>query len=325
MFARKQSLQAVDCAAIRIAAKVAAVNEAYSRVHPADDPRSWFSSASPPSMSVADYMLQVQLAGAHGLWPQVLILIDQLTRNIRLPFSPVSAHRLLVTGYLIALKLARDSTGTLRRVAHVGGVSVEELRSMEARFLDGLDWRVQTSPLAYIALCQKFCMAEAVADNAATSAACGGPITLIPAYVVPLEERFGTPAAQTVFNFSSKPRLPRQSRGSATGAAGLCVPPPSQPVSPDETPLGLVPRPPCAKEAGLRAVRARHSAQGHTTIVGPVMRRMSDALEYSRLFSAPCSAPCAAAAVGGTSACAGAVPAVDSACRRSPAAPEALL
>lgn len=76
-----------------------------------------------------------------------LLFIDRLVR--RQPYITVnkmSCHRLLLTGMVVAAKTHDDRFYTNKFYARIGGVELQDLNLMEARFLKLLDWAVFVKP-----------------------------------------------------------------------------------------------------------------------------------------------------------------------------------
>eukprot|EP01062_Namystynia_karyoxenos_P075321 TRINITY_DN72573_c0_g1_i1.p1 TRINITY_DN72573_c0_g1~~TRINITY_DN72573_c0_g1_i1.p1 ORF type:complete len:323 (+),score=59.92 TRINITY_DN72573_c0_g1_i1:80-1048(+) len=189
--AEQQLLRAASKSVSSIITDVCTANAAYGVVHEHSHPLSCFDCMTPPPISIADYMCQVERAGSTRLWPQCLILVDQLSRVSRVPVTMVNAHRLLVTAYVIALKLAVDSAGLIPRVAFTGGISTEDLVLMERTFLKHLDWHVCVGPTAHAMFCENHdYIRSAMTQAADTPGSRGGPVTLIPDAVVPTDVRF---------------------------------------------------------------------------------------------------------------------------------------
>eukprot|EP01062_Namystynia_karyoxenos_P040088 TRINITY_DN2921_c0_g1_i2.p1 TRINITY_DN2921_c0_g1~~TRINITY_DN2921_c0_g1_i2.p1 ORF type:complete len:327 (+),score=37.70 TRINITY_DN2921_c0_g1_i2:45-1025(+) len=184
-----KGLSTVTRSVAAILTDVCTANEAWAAAHDPDDILSSFECSTPPSVSVAGYMKQVERVAGGKYWFQCLILIDELSRLHGFPVSHANVHRLILTAYSIVLKVCLDGTGVSLRVAEDGGVTVSDLTSMEVAFLELLNWRVIVGATAYEMLKAKCRIVQGTACTAAAGPK-SGPITLIPVAVVPREVRF---------------------------------------------------------------------------------------------------------------------------------------
>eukprot|EP01062_Namystynia_karyoxenos_P024191 TRINITY_DN19401_c3_g1_i1.p1 TRINITY_DN19401_c3_g1~~TRINITY_DN19401_c3_g1_i1.p1 ORF type:complete len:308 (+),score=57.90 TRINITY_DN19401_c3_g1_i1:89-925(+) len=217
---------------------------------------SCFDSDSPAGISVADFMRQVEWAVGGDLWPQCLILIDQLSRVTGHPVTDVNVHRLLLTACSIALKQNADGTGVSLALAEAGGIDVADLVMMERVFLGLLDWRVAVGPAAHQVLCVNHLRVRATARMAAQGPH-DRPITLIPDAILPLRERFNLKAPLS----DTAKQQSRESTGSGSVAAPggrVCLtpcPPSTACISHGVRPLGRSKTGPPREQHGLGHTR----------------------------------------------------------------------
>lgn len=81
-----------------------------------------------------------------------LILIDRLLEmNPDLSLSTLNVHRVLMTAFMVGVKVNEDISVGARVFALVGGTSQKEIIRMEAMFLQLVEFRVFVSPSQYSA------------------------------------------------------------------------------------------------------------------------------------------------------------------------------
>ncbi|KAL7754272.1 Pho80p cyclin [Sorochytrium milnesiophthora] len=106
---------------------------------------SRFHSRAPPSISVHDYLRRV-LKYASIDKPcllAILIYIDRICERRRsFTISSLTVHRFVVAAITVAAKAICDSYCTNTHYARVGGISVQELNTLELEFLFLIDWNV---------------------------------------------------------------------------------------------------------------------------------------------------------------------------------------
>jgi len=79
-----------------------------------------------------------------------MIYIDRLVRKLPdVVVTPLSVHRLLLISTVVAAKFNDDVFYTSAYYAKVGGVSVQEMNKLEARFVQMLDWNLHVHPEEY--------------------------------------------------------------------------------------------------------------------------------------------------------------------------------
>eukprot|EP01059_Diplonema_ambulator_P023160 TRINITY_DN38586_c0_g1_i1.p1 TRINITY_DN38586_c0_g1~~TRINITY_DN38586_c0_g1_i1.p1 ORF type:complete len:333 (+),score=52.83 TRINITY_DN38586_c0_g1_i1:115-999(+) len=99
--------------------------------------RSDFECVSAPPMSITAYMRQLSVLGHESAWPAVLSILDRLGRYAEMPFTPLTAHRLVLTAFSLASReiISECEASTTQRVAKVAGVSHQDLQKMEGSLL----------------------------------------------------------------------------------------------------------------------------------------------------------------------------------------------
>jgi hypothetical protein len=105
-----------------------------------------------PSLSIRNYSLRLRKYcncsdECHVL---ALVYIDRLLeRNADFMVTPLNAHRLLLAATVIAAKFQDDDIYSNRFYSKVGGVSHEELGTLEAKFLIMIGWRAHVAEAEY--------------------------------------------------------------------------------------------------------------------------------------------------------------------------------
>lgn len=115
-------------------------------------PRTCFHAAQLPEISIADYLARLVrwFKCSDGCLVMSLVYIDRVVKTCpEVVVSPWSVHRLLVTSLVLAAKFWDDDFYSNRHYAGVGGVKLQELNSLEARFLGLIGWRLTVSPEEY--------------------------------------------------------------------------------------------------------------------------------------------------------------------------------
>ena len=71
-----------------------------------------------------------------------LIYIDRLCENTKIQMTMNNIHRLIITSILLAIKYNEDDYYSNSHYAKVGGISLQELNTLEDEFIEGLNWKV---------------------------------------------------------------------------------------------------------------------------------------------------------------------------------------
>eukprot|EP01062_Namystynia_karyoxenos_P018134 TRINITY_DN1673_c0_g1_i1.p2 TRINITY_DN1673_c0_g1~~TRINITY_DN1673_c0_g1_i1.p2 ORF type:complete len:324 (+),score=89.17 TRINITY_DN1673_c0_g1_i1:84-974(+) len=270
---------------------VCTANAKWAVEHSPEDIRSCFECQSPPPISVVDYMKQVERTAGGKFWWQCLILIDELSRLNGVPISHKNVHRLVLTAYSLVLKVCLDGTGVSRCVSQDGGVSVHDLVEMESAFLELLGWRAIVGAAAYEMLKAKIHIVQDTARAAAARPS--GPVTLIPAVLVPREVRFDlkatVPAAPKKGSQQPFRRRSHCPSGTTNSEADMSAAGPVVPRAPH------VPTPPkkSSSASSLRRLREDTMERSSHTPPATFPRVGRDGLRHSagaRIASARCFA-----------------------------------
>lgn len=111
-----------------------------------------FHSRTVPGITLGAYLdrlacFLVELGVTHAdrlLLVACLYVMRYLTAQPHVRFTPYNMHRLALAATLVAFKVETDDSPghELRAWAAVGGVPVDELRTLECAFLAAVQWRV---------------------------------------------------------------------------------------------------------------------------------------------------------------------------------------
>ncbi|KAJ2004886.1 Pho80p cyclin [Coemansia sp. RSA 2322] len=104
-----------------------------------------FHSRAPPNITINDYLQRV--AKYASLEPAclliLLIYVDRICeRNPSFTISSLTVHRFIITATTIACKTICDAYCTNLHYAKVGGVSMQELNSLEVEILRMMGWHL---------------------------------------------------------------------------------------------------------------------------------------------------------------------------------------
>ncbi|KAF9974806.1 hypothetical protein BGZ73_001710 [Actinomortierella ambigua] len=104
-----------------------------------------FHSRAPPDISVYEYLRRIvkYTSLERACLLMILIYIDRVCERVRtFTISSLTVHRFIITAVTLAAKAVCDSYCTNTHYAKVGGLSTQELNSLEVAFLELIDWRV---------------------------------------------------------------------------------------------------------------------------------------------------------------------------------------
>eukprot|EP01065_Artemidia_motanka_P051935 TRINITY_DN9246_c0_g1_i2.p1 TRINITY_DN9246_c0_g1~~TRINITY_DN9246_c0_g1_i2.p1 ORF type:complete len:195 (+),score=38.95 TRINITY_DN9246_c0_g1_i2:65-649(+) len=104
-----------------------------------------FECCEVPAISITDYMRQIYRYGSDETWVLVLVLVDRVCKSVGRLLSSTNAHRIVLTAYLLALKLTMDSSKILSAVSRFSGVDADDLCEMEQAFLKATSWNIGVS------------------------------------------------------------------------------------------------------------------------------------------------------------------------------------
>eukprot|EP01059_Diplonema_ambulator_P001458 TRINITY_DN1122_c0_g1_i2.p1 TRINITY_DN1122_c0_g1~~TRINITY_DN1122_c0_g1_i2.p1 ORF type:complete len:215 (+),score=41.10 TRINITY_DN1122_c0_g1_i2:53-646(+) len=120
-----------------------------------DDVGANFECFSVPEISLSDYMVSpvfMKLKESTAIWKAAFILIKRLFAAAPTILTPMTAHRIVLCAYLIAMKATTDRVLSNKLVSRYGGVALTNLNTMERHFLAIINWEVCISAEEYSAL-----------------------------------------------------------------------------------------------------------------------------------------------------------------------------
>ena len=71
-----------------------------------------------------------------------LVYIDRLCENTKIQMSMNNIHRLLITSVLLAIKFNEDDYYSNTHYSKIGGITMQELNTLEEEFIEGIKWNV---------------------------------------------------------------------------------------------------------------------------------------------------------------------------------------
>jgi hypothetical protein len=104
-----------------------------------------FHSRTPPSISIIDYLDRIiKYTSVEKCCLLILLIyIDRVcARHRSFMISSLTVHRFIITAITVSSKVLCDSYWTNSHYARVGGISTQELNTLEREFLDLIDWHL---------------------------------------------------------------------------------------------------------------------------------------------------------------------------------------
>jgi len=111
-----------------------------------------FHSQVAPRMSISNYLTRIHkyFGCSDECFVMALIYIDRLVKlHPAITVSTLSCHRLLITAVMLAAKFHDDLYYSNAHYAKVGGISLNEMGTLEHRFLNLLCWKLYVPPEEY--------------------------------------------------------------------------------------------------------------------------------------------------------------------------------
>jgi hypothetical protein len=109
-----------------------------------------FMSKEEPSISLEAYLVRLcdRMDLSEECVSVALLYVDSIVRGQRYCLSSLSVHRILLTASVLALIWLEDDLQCWSRVAHFGGIRIEELAVLVELFLAELAWSLYVQPEA---------------------------------------------------------------------------------------------------------------------------------------------------------------------------------
>ena len=116
---------------------------------------SCFDSLFPCAMSLEDYMIRVSsyMDITHGCFVVAVYYLDSVCKTMDMMVTKKNMHRLFLTSIMISRKILEDDVYKNGDVAAVGGVSLQEMNTLEMKMLKALDYKLQVSDVSLHQYC----------------------------------------------------------------------------------------------------------------------------------------------------------------------------
>lgn len=105
---------------------------------------SLFTNTSLPEISIEDYLTRIieltQIEESTLILS--LIYIDRLCSNTNMEITELDIHKIALTAIVLSIKYNEDLIYSQEEYANVGGVDTKELTALEAKFLNGLEFKL---------------------------------------------------------------------------------------------------------------------------------------------------------------------------------------
>jgi hypothetical protein len=105
---------------------------------------SLFTNTSLPEISIEDYLTRIieltQIEESTLILS--LIYIDRLCSNTNMEITELDIHKIALTAIILSIKYNEDIIYSQEEYANVGGVDTKELTTLEAEFLNGLEFKL---------------------------------------------------------------------------------------------------------------------------------------------------------------------------------------
>lgn len=105
--------------------------------------RFFFEQAKVPSISIGDYLayLNIYMLCPEHCYVLALIYVERLISKVKkYTFDTISLHRLFLIGLVVATKYSEDKYYKNSYYAKIGGIQINDLNSLEKKFLLLLDF-----------------------------------------------------------------------------------------------------------------------------------------------------------------------------------------
>jgi len=101
-----------------------------------------FSAKKIPGISLENYLTRILKYSniEESTLIISLIYLDRICEKSMVKLSKLNIHRLLITSILVAIKFNEDDYFSNQHYAKVGGITIDELNTLEENFIDALEW-----------------------------------------------------------------------------------------------------------------------------------------------------------------------------------------
>lgn len=109
--------------------------------------KSSFHCARAPALNIKDYILRIRAYMGCSIECFVLglVYIDRVIKKHPTIISPLSVHRLVMTGMVLAAKFQDDQFYQNSFYAKVGGLRLDEMNTLELKLLHKLEWKLHVT------------------------------------------------------------------------------------------------------------------------------------------------------------------------------------
>eukprot|EP01059_Diplonema_ambulator_P037200 TRINITY_DN96_c0_g7_i1.p1 TRINITY_DN96_c0_g7~~TRINITY_DN96_c0_g7_i1.p1 ORF type:complete len:184 (+),score=44.76 TRINITY_DN96_c0_g7_i1:62-553(+) len=114
-------------------------------------PSSVYDSATKPAISLEDYMQRLVHHSRCGLDAIIISIIymDRICVRTGIVITENNVHRLLLAGFIVAIKWSQDRVCTNTHYATVGGVDLKELNRLERTALEAMSWETHVENVVF--------------------------------------------------------------------------------------------------------------------------------------------------------------------------------
>lgn len=107
-----------------------------------------FHSSRVPHISTLDYVKRIAKYSrcSTECFIIAIMYLDKYVENTQIPITFRNVHRLLITATLVAVKVRDDLYYNNAYYASIGGITPQEINTLEIDFLAAIDWNTWVEP-----------------------------------------------------------------------------------------------------------------------------------------------------------------------------------
>ncbi|KAJ6694303.1 hypothetical protein OIU85_005029 [Salix viminalis] len=122
-----------------------------------EDAITIFHGSRSPGLSIRQYIERIfkYARCSNSCFVVAYIYINKFLQRTDACLTPLNAHRLLITGVMVAAKFLDDECYDNAYYARIGGVSTAEMNRMEMKFLFSLDFSLYVTTEVFMNCCLK--------------------------------------------------------------------------------------------------------------------------------------------------------------------------
>ena len=101
-----------------------------------------FTSKSIPAISLLDYLQRIKkyAKAEESTFVVSLIYIDRVCKNKKVSLNEFNVHKLILASTVVAIKYNEDKFYSNKYYAKIGGVTLEEMNTLESGFINCIDF-----------------------------------------------------------------------------------------------------------------------------------------------------------------------------------------